>query len=279
MRPNGDIVVDGAWLAHRAAMVAEGNRLLQKAQEKEVTSDSTPYVLTKRVMPDRASRLRLEQLQDSYRELLPDVVVARCPHTGVVVRWSIDVGDLDGWFWDADHQITRAPRLPPTWLATTGAVRLRGPVAWAPFMCNPGPAVPYVVPRVLDQDGVRAVIAQVPIGRHLGWAVSYFGPRLPGVAGIGRWGGDWAPALDGDRVEHSWSVVSDNDYELTSYLESGKLLWIAPDDETATLREDADACPYLGLDGSREGAYIKSGTARYFPEGRQIEEFTEFPCL
>jgi hypothetical protein len=134
------------------------------------------------------------------------------------------------------------------------------------------------VPRVLDTDGVRAVIAQVLVGLHLGWVVSYFGPRLPAVEGIGRWGGNWAPSLDGDGVEYSRFSVTDNDYELASYLKSGKLLWVAPDDDTATLREGVDGCPYLGLDGPQEAAYITRGNARY-PRAGEADAFSGLPCL
>lgn len=254
---------DTSWLARRAEIVAEGNQLLETAEEWEVSGDQDPWVITARRWPDRAGEQRFARLRRDYLALLPDVAVARCPDTGVVVRWSIDTGDLDGWFWDSDHQVTREPAVPPTWRAMTGAVRIGGPVAWAPFQCRLGPGVPYVVPRVLDNDGVRAVVRQIPIGPHTGWAVSYFGPRLSGVAGIGRWGGSWAPTLDGDGIEHSYCPDEDNEFDLDPYFASGKLLWISPDDDSATLREGVAGNPYRGLEGPRECGYVEDGESRY----------------
>lgn len=46
-------------------------------------------------------------------------------------------------------------------------------------------------------------------------------------------------------------------------MRSGKLLWIAPGDESITLRQGVEGCPYLGLEGPRELAFIKNGKVRY----------------
>ncbi|GAA3870260.1 hypothetical protein GCM10022243_39570 [Saccharothrix violaceirubra] len=245
------------WLARRAEIVAEGNDLLYRAEEMDLASDLSDDVWLVRRLPDPDDAVRWALLRDEYRDLLPDVTVARCPDTGAVVRWAIDTGGLDGWFWDSNYPVRRAPELPPTWLAMTGAVALRGEVAWVPFRCRPGPRVPYVVPRLLREDGVRAVIAQVPIGTHVGWAVSYFGPLPSTVDGIGIWGRmTMSPPLGGGGHEYFFFDVEDNDYDLGPWLESGKLLWIAPDDDTATLREGVAGCPYRGLEGSHLATLI-----------------------
>ncbi|PPK65552.1 hypothetical protein V5P93_005025 [Actinokineospora auranticolor] len=202
-----------------------------------------------------------------YRALLPDVGVARCPDSGEPVRWPIDVVGFDGRFWDYLTSIRRTPEeMPPGWLAMTGAVRLAGKPEHPPFAVVPGPDVPFVVPRILDNPGVRAVIAEVRIGAHTGWAISYFGPKPEGVTLVNLWGentypvrrqgGGWGWAQDRPRV-------SQYDFDLAPWLRSGKVLWLEPGDESLTLREGAEDCPFVGLDGRRQITIISTGEVRW----------------
>ena len=132
---------------------------------------------------------RDRDIADRYLELLPEVTVARSPDTGEVVRWRIDTAGLDGWFWryEASARVEPDP-IPAGWLAMNGAMRLHEPVEFTAFQVIPGPGVPYVVPRLLHADGVRAVIAELPIGRHTGWPITYFGPRPPDIDLVNTWG-------------------------------------------------------------------------------------------
>jgi hypothetical protein len=232
-------------IARRRALLDEGNRLLDQPRED----------------------VRQEDFDREYAELLPDIAVARCPYSGEAVTWPIDVVDLDGWFWDYDNPIRRISALPPTWLAMSGALRCNGPIAPARFLCRPGPAAPYVVPRILRADGVLAVISQIEIGPHIGWPISYFGPKPIGVKLENTWGACEYDVFDSDGVWLGWNAKTpwpaDYDFELEPWLRSGKLLWIAPGDRAGTLREGVAGCPYLGLDGPREVALIRDGAVRY----------------
>lgn len=229
------------FLARRRALLDEGNQPLDQSRREEVDVE--------------------------YAALLPEVAVARCPYSGQAVTWPIDVVDLDGWFWDYDNPIRRTPALPPTWLAMPGALRLNGPVAPAPFLCRPGPAAPYVVPRILSADGVLAVISQLEIGPHTGWPISYFGPKPLGVKLENTWGACEYDVFDDDGIWLGWNAKTpwppEYDFDLEPWLRSGKLLWIAPGDRTGTLREGVGGCPYLGIDGPREVALIRDGAVRY----------------
>lgn len=231
----------------RNRLMAEGNRLRVQARRlDDAGRDKQAAPLSD----------RMDEIWHLYRELLPEVTVARCPHSGELVRWPMDIFGVDGWFWKYRGTARRAPAsLPRAWLAMTGAMRLTKPVEYAPFVVMPGPAVPFVVPRILKSPGVRAVIAEVPVGAHTGWAISYFGPKPPGTGLVNVWGTDSYPVFR-DGVRGGWNSVmpwvEDYDFELGRWLRSGALLWIAPGDESATLREGRDGCPFVNLPGKRE---------------------------
>jgi hypothetical protein len=243
------------FLAKRGRLLAEGNRLRAQARALD---DAGDYEAARPIWRQDRDVTR------QYRQLLPEVPVARCPHTGELVSWPIDTAGLDGWFWDCDAPIRRMPqRLPKAWLAMTGAIRLAQPVEPFSFICRPGPDVPFVVKRIIEQPGIQAVIAQVPIGRHTGWAISYFGQKPEGVPLVNLWGTETYYVYDDDGTWQGWAnvipKVEDYDFDLEPWLRSGKVLWIEPGDDTATLRDGVDGCPYVGLAGVRLNQFVQNG--------------------
>lgn len=224
--------------AERAFLLAEGYRMTS--------------AMGNGPRPDRYVELRRR-----YRELLPAVPVARCPHSGGLLRWFMDPWGLDGWAWEYSVVGKQPPDRPPLWLCTNGAMRLTPPLEDTVQMVRPGPGVPYVVPRILRCSGVRAVISQVPVGAHTGWVISYFGPKPDGVTLVNNWGKHEYYVYDDTGKWLGWNSdekdqrIGQYDFELTPWLRSGKLLWVVPGDESMTLREGADDCPYVDLPGDR----------------------------
>lgn len=214
---------------------------------------------------------RVQEVNRRYRALLPDVTVARSPESGALVAWPIDVVGLDGPFWDYESPVRRpSSSRPPDWLAMTGAMRLADPVEHPPFAVVPGPEAPFVVPRILDSPDVRAVIAEVPVGTHTGWTISYFGPRPEGVRLVNLWGTNtYRKYRETGRGGWDWDIpnVSNFDFELAPWLDSGKLLWLEPGDESAALREGLSGCPFVDLPGRRRITVIRNG---------QIQHLTSF---
>jgi hypothetical protein len=252
-------MTDG-FIAERGPLMAELRRLLAEAAALDDAGQWREAI----PLLDRVT-----EIDHLYRDLLPEVTVARCPDSGTPVRWPIDTAGLDGRFWDYETPVRRLPRdLPVRWLTMTGAVRLSTPVEFTPYLAVPGPGAPFVVPRILRSPGVRAVIAQVPVGTHTGWAISYFGPRPKGIRLVNLWGTNTYPVYDENGKWLGWgrdfNVVSEYDFALADWLRSGQLLWIAPGDESGTLREGVDGCPYLDLPGNRRIAIVEEGEIRYF---------------
>lgn len=221
------------------------------------------FALMPRALEDPEAAGELTRICSEYEAGLPRVDFARCPFTGFVQKHTLDVYGLDGLWWNA-----RAPARPlreriPTCQAVTGAVRIEPPVEWFPFLAKPGPGAPFVIPRLLGHPQVQAVIQQLPCGRHQAWCVAYFAPdEVDGVDWPNDWGrnerwaeggsgyGGWTEAPD---FEEEW------DFDLAPWLESGKLLWIAPGDRSLQLRRGTAGCPYLGLPGERGMQYVEEG--------------------
>jgi hypothetical protein len=158
------------FLAERRGLLEEGTRSKALAERLE---DEDDFDAAQDAWDARRAAVQ------RYLELLPSVPVARCPFSGDVANWPIDTVDLDGWFWNHEAPARYTPPLPAKWLTMTGAMRVREPATSAPFRSEPGPGVPYVVPRILDQPEIVAVIAEIPVGHHTGWPITYFGPRPP----------------------------------------------------------------------------------------------------
>lgn len=235
----------------RAALLAEWTRLNDESEQIRVDDGD---------LGDRPRRLI--ELVERYIEAVPIVPIGRCPLTGTEIRHSVDVYGLDGLWWDCEALARPAEPTPPTWFGTNGAIRLGGPVPDTPFLVKPGPEVPFVLPRLLNDPRVRAVMASVPVGEHTAIAISYVAQPWPDdLDPMNAWANNSYRAI-GSHGQPTYGRAYDedtHDYEIEPWIEQGKLSWIAPGDPGLTLRGDVDACPYLGLDGLRDVLRLKWG--------------------
>ncbi|MDD3654204.1 MAG: hypothetical protein PHO01_08490 [Desulfotomaculaceae bacterium] len=203
-----------------------------------------------------ALQLKLAEMRDVYQERLPVLPLSRCPFSNNLVYHSIDNGGLDGLWWNYDAPVRPLENLPSTYFALDGAIKLGSRIEFAPFLCKPGAGIPGVLPRLLNYAGIKAVLSSLQIGPHQGYPVFYFAPDAPaGLARVNTWGtGQYTFVDQNDMLRWGECPVSLDDYDfaLDKWIESGKLLWVAPGDEKATLHAGLNGCPYLGLNGRRE---------------------------
>jgi len=190
----------------------------------------------------------IDEFTATYVEVLPRVSVARCPFTGEIARLAIDTYGIDGPWWNAATPLRAADARPSTLVCVAGALRLNGAAEVTAHAVEPGPGVPWVSPRLLALDGVQAVVQSIEVGPHLGWTIAYFS-EVPGVPPLPEWGMG-TPAGES------------RDTDLAPWIERGRLAWIAPGDETLTLRRDLEGCPYVGLPGERGLQRIEGGAVR-----------------
>ncbi len=251
----------------------EGNAMVFTIEERRTLLDEF-FAIRERLedasLEGRSAPEDLErhaELRRAYREKLPVLPLSRCPFTKAIYTHSIDPYGIDGLWWDYRSPNRPLELLGGNIVAFTGAMRLGGPLELMPFLCKPGPGVPFVVPRMLQREGVRAVISSLPIGAHIGYIIVYFGNPAPDdLEGFNDWGTDdyqfeSGPGRFGwNRV---YATLSDYDFELDKWLISGELLWIAPDDTILTLREGIAGCPYVDLGGRRQPQLIQDGEVWY----------------
>jgi hypothetical protein len=205
----------------------------------------------------------LTDLRDQYRKNLPVLPLSRCPFSLQVLYHSLDPFGIDGLWWNYEAPVRPVESLPATFHAITGALSLEPPIEPAPFLCVPGPAAPYVIPDILGNKHIAAVLSAIPIGRHQGYVIAYYAdnPPVP-VPRADSWGMDHWELLDylGTYRWDSSPLSGDRlDFRIDRWIANGKLHWIGPGDRTCTLREGADNCPYLDLAGTREIQRIRKG--------------------
>ncbi len=225
----------------------------------------------------------LSALLESYRSSLAVIPVSRCPWTGGLWRRRMDISGLDGLWWDYEAPVRIAERVPETFVALTGSLRPADAVEEFPFLCKPGPEVPYVIPYLLRQDGMKAVMSRIQIGAHEGTAIAYFSSgRTSGFRVPNEWGSSRSVfiASDGGLVTTQDRFdESEFDFELRPYLDEELLLWIDPDDEELELRSGVVDCPFLDRAGRRSCLLISRGeiwTSAEPPEvGDSLQEFPE----
>lgn len=210
---------------------------------------------------------QLMVLQEIYLQILPEVPVARDPLDGSLITRTIDVEGLDGPWWRHAAPIRPQEPLDDRIYAFTGALALDDDVENTEYLVKPGPAVPFVIPSILDVDGMVAVVSTVGVGRHRGYVVTYFAEQpVEGLERANAWGADhYLVAAGPDDV--GWGeepeYEGDYDFDLERWIEQGKLQWIDPDDLEMELRTGTDGCPFIGLDGVREIQRIQDGEVWY----------------
>ena len=210
----------------------------------------------------------IQELLGRYLEGIPVRDLSRCPFTGEKVSLAIDDLGLDGLWWNYDAPKRPENELPATYFALDGALKLGGKPEKAPFLCCPGPDVPFVLPRLLAYTQVKAVISTIQIGPHTAYPIIYYAdPMLYGEKRVNDWGTQryWET---GSIIPELWTsgqyvslipAASEYDFDLEPWIKAGKLLWIAPGDPGLTLHGHISRCPYLDLPGSRRLKFIRDG--------------------
>ncbi|MCB1224759.1 MAG: zinc ribbon domain-containing protein [Verrucomicrobiales bacterium] len=223
--------------------------------------------------------LHLSELIEAYRNSLGSIPLSRCPFTQQVWSRRMDISGLEGLWWDYEAPVRVAEMEPEHFVALTGSLRPSTLLEDFPFLCKPGPEVPYVLRFLMQRPGIKAVMSRLPIGPHEGTAITYFSETpAAGFAVPNEWGSSRHAfiAADGGLVTTQDRISDDEfDYDLRPYLAQGQLLWIHPDDGDLALQSGVSDCPYLDQAGRRSPLFISRGQVWTAEDPPDIEESSD----
>jgi hypothetical protein len=210
-----------------------------------------------------AFRAEMKEIAKVYVDAVPIMALSRSPFTGEVFETSFDPFGLDGLWWAYDHQFRPYLEWPADLVGFTGSVKIRGPLPGFSLKTMPGPEAPFVLPELMADPATVVVISSVMVGPHVGLPITYWSTTPhETLAHVDDWGmRSFAfQRSDGSMVSgHATQADEDKDFELRPWVESGRVRWIAPGDESLTVRTGVDGCPYLDLPGERRRRYLQEG--------------------
>ena len=262
---------------------AERNDLLARLAE----IDSRLYPDDDADEPSEKVVARLEEKYYStlaeYGDRLPRRILGKCPFTGMPFERAIDPFGLDGPWWHKDYLLRiEEPEIPAAYRIHLGSYSLMGRTPReAGEEVQPGPDVPFVVPRLLRLSGMVAVIMQLDLEvGDRAWVISYWSQQsIPAVRLHQPWlrKEHWFKNAKG---KSSWTIANDTwDFDLAPYLADGRLRWIDPADRDHKVLGPADgrACPFVGLLGDRLPQIISDGERELddLPDGRVVDPFSD----
>jgi hypothetical protein len=234
------------------------------------------YAQIVKVTKYRTERIPFQQLAEferQYREIVeqykrgvPILPLSRCPFCQTINSFPIDTFDLDGLWWAGYEYIYQGERCFHYW-TLSGAVSVSLPIIYFPNNVPAGPDVPFVIPHILQHQPIRAVIFSLPVGKHTAYPIVYYSEVKPMKVDPPfpywrywsyRWTQERLTKVDSGEAFYSqaYRLV---DFSLAPWIEQGKVSWIAPGDESMTLRSDVGGCPYLNLPGEKEFAFLQMG--------------------
>lgn len=250
-------------------------RLIQTEQALYDPDQVWDYDVLERMSDD------IEEMHEQYSEGLPAVGVSRCPYCREELALKADFFGLDGPFWGdmgEDVFVSACPHF----LTYLGALDLRGhtPTLAETGIYNQihaGPAVPFIVPRLMAIPGMACVLSARDIveSRYRAYFMAYFAnPPAPAEQGHQYWLRTqhmWNDPVRGEQ----WKVCGDAwDFDLGRWLGNSRIAWIAPNDTSLALQAPA-GCPYVGLPGRRHPVILHRGTLadRPAPTGQAPDLF------
>jgi len=223
---------------------------------------------------------RRSELLDEYGKRLPAIPVSRCPFCDQVLEYVLDAWGLDGPWWHIRALASYPRPKEEHFRVLQGAIDFHGrepAEASVHKTVRPGPAVPFVIPRLLGLPGMRAVVSTLSLPHgDTAYLIAYFSP-LPMHGGLLHQPWPYVDySVTDERGEYlGWSAHNDTwDFDLKPWIENGQVMWINPGDPTLTVQRGLP-CPYMTLVGVRAPQSIDRGklSTLDLPTGEPLQPF------
>ena len=270
IKPARDALIERhrrARAAYNRAMDAHAAALDEPA-EIGIDETSDAFVDSPAYREARARHAEMATIEEEYFRRLPRLAIAACPHCDKSLFRAFDPFGLDGFWWRSDAQ----PDEPPAchhFCLLQGAVKLAAETPGPDFEVHPGPAAPFVIPRVLEQPDMVAVLSELSlVDGSSAYAVAYFAARRPPVQTLAA---SWARTnfvYTTQLGAHAWRAADDPcgpagaeqwDFDLRPWVTARKVLWCDPGtDRTRLSTTSPEACPFLDLPGVRSAQVIRA---------------------
>jgi hypothetical protein len=216
-----------------------------------------------------AINMKLHQALEAYLQALPALAISRCPFTGIIVYLPIDTFGFGGPWWDYEQPMRLPWDGPETFCGYTGGAALEELSEPVDHFCKPGVTLPFVVTDVLQLAGTKAVLSTLEVGGTQTYVLSHFAHvRPPEMPCINDLGSKHATLnIDQHAVKREGILLEQLtlDFALEYWIRIGKLLWIAPGDNSCLLRSDVTLCPYLNLPGEKAIVRVNRGVLSRTP--------------
>jgi hypothetical protein len=222
-----------------------------------------------------AADTQMDQLERQYYASLPVVNLTCCPFDHLPLRRTFDPHGVNGFWWKVGRSTSEPPAC-EHYCLLRGAVSYQGlavPGTGSWWEMQPGPEVPYVIPRVLSLDGMVAVMGRVEMtSGYVAYPIGYFSaaPQHPE---------DLAAAWCQNNHSYisragqaAWRTDNDPwDFDLQPWIDAGKVLWCPPGSSNTIVVGPPEPCPYLNLPGERRPFLITESKAFpvALPDGSQ----------
>lgn len=201
---------------------------------------------------------QIEPLIEQYWQWVPEVAVSVCPICRRELKRRFDPVDLTGFWW---MERTRRNAAEPTacehFVLMMGAVNFNGlKPRGGLFDAYPGPDAPFVVGRILDMEGMVAVVAEIKLQcGYSAYPICYFAKTPPKERSLTQ---SWLEREYYFNVDgrSGWDITEEEfDYQLLPWVKKKKLRWVV----NGQLNSEswlAPACPYLKVDGKHKSQRI-----------------------
>ncbi len=217
----------------------------------------------------------IKRAEREYFERLPREVMSCCPFCQQPLLRTFDRFGLDGMWWRSDA-LPEEPASCPHFCVLLGAVGFAGHQPESGnFEVSCGPEAPYVVPRLLRQPSVLAVVSSIHMKLgYTAYPIAYFAEERPAPQNLTA---GWARNIytyNAEDGRDEWRISNDDwDFDLRCWLLERRLLWCPPDSGNSFLSTDPpERCPFVDLPGRRARLVVYGNhlVERGLPDGASV---------
>ncbi len=171
---------------------------------------------------------QLEPIICDYWHWLPPRKLSRCPFCQEDLNLKFDPVDFNGFWWmDRTERTANNQPTCPHFVLLTGAVDRKGNDKQDPLIpIIPGPDKTFVIPTILEKDGMKAVVSDVAMNcGYVAHPIAYFLEDPPEQLKPDQQWGRKSFYYQPDATKEEVHITEDDfDFEIEPWIEKGKLI-------------------------------------------------------